>query len=293
METSKLNKKILPYSKLLFLIFLSIILFGCKDKKVLKLEDLIGKWITSENDFIEIRNTTNKYDNSNYLVVKGVGNSRGKAVFLYGDTLSFQNRYYSSETNNEELYIDSFNFKVVSITDSFLILNPICENSLTSFEERQNIKFTKQNYAKFDSITFDKIIFHTTYCYGHCPEYHLEVDKSGNTRLFREMVYKKVDKRNIRPDTSKIGYYEGVISDELLNGLKTELNTCNLNTLEFDGATCCDGTIRTIIIYYNNQRKYLKSMFPPQISKDLINHLYKICEEANLKRTDDEFIIEK
>ena len=238
-----------------------------------QLDQFIGAWITPQNEFLEIKDTTNKYDNSNHLGVKG--RDEGMAVFLFGDTLSFQKRYYSSATNYEKLYIDRYDLKILKSNDSVLIVVPASQLSIKFFKDKDTLNFTQQEYALDDEINFEKIIFHTTGCYGSCPTYHLQIEKNKAIKLHIQRAYKRHSMYEI--DSTKIGYYEGVIDEINYQKLELLLKTCNLNTLEFDGANCCDGSITTIIVYYNGKRKYLinvSSRNSNRIDKSFIQNLW-------------------
>lgn len=89
-----------------------------------------------------------------------------------------------------------------------------------------------------------------------------------------------------------MGYFIGVVSDTSYNRLTNNLQNVGLKTLEFDGANCCNASIKTIIIYYNNERKYLQSMFPPEKANELISTLNEICETSKLEMTAEKFEIE-
>ena len=141
-------------------------------------------------------------------------------------------------------------------------------------------------------INFEKIIFHTTGCYGFCPVYHLEIDNKKNAKLFSEMVYKPSSKHSYREDTSKTGYFKGLIADTTFKHLLNEIQKIGIDSLTFDGANCCDAPIRTIIIYYNNKRKYLRSMFPPDKARNLISLLYRICDINDFIKINGKFEIE-
>jgi len=143
------------------------------------------------------------------------------------------------------------------------------------------------------SVKLERIIFHTSGCFGSCPIFHLEIDNKKNIKLFAEMVYQKGLPLVSEEDTAKTGYFKGTVNDTLYTQLDNILQTIGIENLNFNNSTCCDGSIKTIIIYYNGKRKYLKSMFPPERADTLISTLYKICTMNKLIRTKDKFDIEK
>lgn len=267
------------------LIFLTT-LISCRIEDESTFSKLQGKWINKNNDYVEIQDTTSRI---NY-----VGNNvgmLGKYLQIINDTLSFQDRYTSSEDGFTKQRNRRTDFKLISVSDSFLRLSPISVSANKIFKT-DTLKLIRQDFSVNRDINFDKIIFHTTHCFGHCPIYHLEVIKNGETKLHKEIVYKKKENRIFHVDTMQIGYYTGKISKELLNQLIFSIQTCNLENLNFRGSLCCDGSIKTIIIYYNGNRKYLKDMFPPKIAQNLIDQLYLICEKANLSKTNISFKLE-
>ena len=128
---------------------------------------------------------------------------------------------------------------------------------------------------------------------GECPTYHLEIDKSKKVKLYSEQVYIEHDKFMYETDHSKVGYFTGAISDSIYSMLVKELKKCGIDTLTFKDVTCCDGSIKTIIVYYNGRRKYLKSMDTPEIARPLISLLRNICQSKYLHRTQEKFKIEE
>lgn len=164
---------------------------------------------------------------------------------------------------------------------SLLILLPF----LASHEARPDKEYVPQ-------VSFEKIIFHTTECNGACAVYHLQVDADKSLKLFAEKVY-KIDKSiSLAYDSAKTGYFTGMVNDTLFAYLEHELKTIELESLEFNGASCCDGSLITIIVYYNGKRKLLKSMFPPAKAHKLIGILYDICGKSTLTKKTGKFVIE-
>lgn len=138
---------------------------------------------------------------------------------------------------------------------------------------------------------FEKIMFHTSQCFGTCPVYHLEVDGNKNVKLFAEQMYARGGKMHER-DSSKMGYFKGKADDAAFNKLVHEIETIGIDTLNFGDAHCCDGSLITIIVYRRGKRKFMESMFPPERTKDLIAALYEICENSKLEKTEEKFTIE-
>lgn len=144
-------------------------------------------------------------------------------------------------------------------------------------------------------VKLEKIIFHTSSCFGSCPVYHLQIDNNKQIKLHAERVYKEPsDFGYFELDSSKMGYFTGSISDTVFNKLIEELSSIGLDTLVFDGVDCCDGSVITMIVYYNDgKRKFLKSMFPPTHTNQVIETLHNICEKSTLTRTPQSFSLEK
>jgi hypothetical protein len=271
------------------ILYILAFLFGTISFAQLSL--LKGTWINSTNDLILIHDTVS-FDNSNYLE-----NKRGNKdflLYLFGDTLSFQDQYYSSRNNCEKLYIDRYDLKIISCTEKSIVIRPVSDLSQSFFGHETEMTFTKQPFLKDDLIDFEKVIFHTSRCFGTCPIYHLQIDNKRQVKLFAEEVFSNTNEIfAYNDDTAKMGHFEGILSENTYTELVNELKTCNIDSLNFDGSMCCDGTIITIIIYYNGERKYLKSMFPPIMANSLISCLYNICRNTPLARTKSKFKIEK
>lgn len=272
------------------LLFFTILIVGCQWETESYLSKLEGRWINENSDLLIIRDTTT---NNNYVGTKARSRGiSGKHLEIIKDTLSFQERYWISKDDHSVRKIDKTDFRINSVSDSFLSITPVSTFANKLFE-KDTIELTRQKFAVDNNIKFEKIIFHTTHCFGHCPIYHLEINKNGQARLHKEEIYKEVEKGNFIIDTLNIGYHSGVLSTQLLTELEHHLKTCNLETLECDGPLCCDGSIKTIIVYHNGKRKYLKYMFPPAIVSNLINQLYHICQAADLQKTKIEFTLEE
>jgi len=132
---------------------------------------------------------------------------------------------------------------------------------------------------------FDSVVFHTSMCFGACPVYHLQVNGDGQTKFHAEVVYQKDSL--FKKDSTRIGYYEGKLSDSLFNQLQTTLTATPADSLVYNPQdNCCDGVLKTIIVYQKGKRKFLRYMFNPGKAEELSKVLYRICEENQLPKTD-------
>ncbi|MBD3583049.1 DUF6438 domain-containing protein [Flavobacterium selenitireducens] len=128
---------------------------------------------------------------------------------------------------------------------------------------------------------FEKIVFHTTGCFGFCPTYHLEVGAERQLRLHVESAYRP---QSSEVDSARIGFYEGTLDEAMFARLMTELKKVKFAKLQLQNTNCCDGVLKTIIIYREGRREVIREMFPPKELEALIKVLYEICEVGNLKR---------
>jgi hypothetical protein len=247
-----------------------------------QLDKLKGTWISKNNDLIVISDTANKTDNSNLLCT--ANKDEGFYLYLVNNILSFQKQYYSSATNYNKLYTDKYDFQILKLTEKTLVVKPISKFASKFYNYKKQLQFTKQKFNIDTTIKFKKIVYHTTHCFGTCPMINLEINEDGsfyfNAEFQKEYTYMQID-------SLKTGRFNGRLDSEQLSELITILQTSNLKTLTFPERTGADGPTTTLIIYYNNRRKYLKSMFPPTIAEKIIEYLYLVTEKAKYERTDD------
>ncbi len=245
-----------------------------------QLDKLTGTWITPSQDLMLITDTGD-LKNNNYLSNSKLHDENFE-LYIYGDVLSFQKWYYSSATNYEKLYIDKYDLTILNRTDTSITVRPSSSFSKKFFDKRTSVTFIKQEFSRDKSIKLEKIIYHTTSCFGSCPTINLEI--ANDRTFYLEGEFYK-DNSMYEMDSIKSGAFIGKLNDTLYNELINILQTCNLRTLIFPEVHGADAPVTTLIIYYNGQRKYLKSMFPPIIANKLIEFLYLVNERANLTRT--------
>jgi len=264
------------------LLFLTISNFAFSQKK-----ELVGNWVSDNNEMIAI--------SSNDKVEKQtITNSklRNQQFYLeiFKDTLSFQDKYYSSSENYKKLHIIQYNLKVLKLTDSVLIVEPVSRASRKFFSTSDPIKFINQNFIKNDEFNFEKLIFKASSCFGSCPVIQIRINL--NKKI--EMNAKYSDKFGIKIDEEKSGSYFGKLNDSLYSELIDLLIKSKIETLNISNEMlCCDGAVKTIEVYHNGKKNYIQTMFEPRMLRELIGFLYSLREKAELTKTNQEFEFKK
>ncbi|GLU55253.1 hypothetical protein [Dyadobacter frigoris] len=246
-------------------------------------EALRGTWISPEQDVVEILNTG--LDSANYLSNKLL-KEESFNLFILGDTLSFQQIYTSSFTQHKIEYTNRYDLKVVSVNDSILVIMPVSNFSKAYFQERSILVLKKIDYLVDKTIVFEKLIYHASSAWGG-PTIALQVDSSKNLYM---------DYKNNTGESKYLqsGNYSAVLDVETYNELIYHLQKSNLRMLKFSDVKGKDSPIITLIVYFNGKRKYLKSVSPPRISKNLIKFInWRLRKYAKLKPTDEKMEIER
>lgn len=141
---------------------------------------------------------------------------------------------------------------------------------------------------------FEKIIFHTSKCFGTCPEYHLELNHNKEIRLYIEKAY---DKRKI--DTARIGFYRGKLDKKTYKEFQSILEKIDWEKSGMEAPpvapktiTLSEGSQLTLILYIDNKRKPIKYIYPSGHWQNLMAFLYKISEDKSLIKVSEKLEIE-
>jgi hypothetical protein len=149
-----------------------------------------------------------------------------------------------------------------------------------------NSKVANRNQQ--ETYKFEKLVFHATRCFGTCPAIDLQVDSNRNIFIRRQVF-----KNRSETDESLSGDFSGKLDTKQYEDFLQILLSSHYDTLHFPDVFCCDGSVTTIIVYHNGQRKYLKSMFPPPEATTLIQYLKQLALETSLPRSATEIKLEE
>ncbi|UZD24313.1 DUF6438 domain-containing protein [Algoriphagus halophytocola] len=142
------------------------------------------------------------------------------------------------------------------------------------------------------TAAFSKLIFHTSDCFGSCPVIHLEILADRSIRFTGN--YNK-EKNHSEADSLAYGNFRGVLSEQAFNELLELIIQSKITALdsEQNPLLCCDGAIKTLILYQNGTRTSHKTMFESGALKPLIAYLYSLGQNTDLTRTEENFHFEK
>jgi len=245
---------------------------------------LIGKWVGHEY-LITIKDTTGKELNS----IEKYTSSEGYTLFsLHRDTFKFNKEYIDVEDENKRT-IDNYTFKILKNTDSFLWVSPISGNAKNYCGSDSILKLIRREYVIDKDINLEKIIFHSTGCFGSCPILDIEID-SNKQILYETIVFK--ERGNPKIDSLLTGDFKGNLRDSNYAQLNSILQNCDLKDFSYQDDEYPDGSSREIIVYYNGKKEKFRSMEIPPMLDDLIDYFYRLNKMADLKRTTEDFKIE-
>ncbi len=251
-----------------------------------QLEKLKGTWISEENELISI------VENGNSSLKSKINND-DFYLKITSDTLSFQSKYYTSADNYKKMVVDRYDLKIINLNDCLLVVKPISKFSKAFFGLENTITFKNQKYINDKTFMFDKLVFHTSSCFGSCPIINLEITSDRNIKINR--VHIKNGAKSIK-DFEKSGNFIGKIPEIAFKKLIELIIKSKITTLkdnENNNTFCCDGAIKTIILYHNKKRNYFKAMFEHEMVKELINFLYQIDGKIELEKVSEEFEFEQ
>lgn len=128
-----------------------------------------------------------------------------------------------------------------------------------------------------------KIVYHTTRCFGWCPVIDMQLD-SNKTLIVNRMVFPQG--KGAKADSAASGMFTGKVSQPVYDSLVSLLVKMNIDSLKFPNTFCCDAPVVTLIVHHNGKRVYLKSMFPPEEVRGLIDILRAMALDSTLTRVE-------
>ncbi|GAB5523037.1 MAG: hypothetical protein Roseis2KO_09090 [Roseivirga sp.] len=117
----------------------------------------------------------------------------------------------------------TYQYKILKLNQEQLRLLPLTPLTEELFKFSERMKFTgveSQRITQKNDLTFERIGFYSSMCYGTCPYLYLEVDAQGNI-WYEGRAY-----------TEKDGLFSGTISQSELSLISGKVRNINLQNLE-------------------------------------------------------------
>lgn len=255
------------------LITLAIFLFSDK----ISSQILQDTWIGDNNNYLKIGTL-----NSHNLTIEYFNEKECKSeynryqYFLLGDTLRIEDKISKIFAQKRKLdYKFQFDFLISNLTNHKLTLIPLDTNLLLTSKFEPILNYRRRNEVYTDTIKFEKLVFHSTGCFGYCPIMTIEIDNKKNLKY-------------IGGQFSHIkGNYSSTLSDSLYAELINILRISELDKLKNNNSKVEDVPVYTIAISYNQKNRLLKSYRLPLVANELLNYLMHITKRVKLNKNDN------
>lgn len=275
--------ELLPLRLLTFMIVCSTLLF-CRSVYCQHLP-ILGTWIMPTGKVIRI----DSLNNDDWSPRAGISNLSGQDIYgnasISKDTLRITSVSFGTVNNQSVRKARVYGFLIRELTDSELVVAPFTKLARSYFPQQPVLHLRRQELSADTSLHFCQLYYHTTGCLGYCPTFHLFIDDQQNVQFYAENIIMFDSTGTQKDDTVRQGYYSGKLNDSLFKELVLAVQSSCLRSLTIPNVNGYDGAVSTIIVYFENERKYMQSMSPPLILDRLISTCYRICAEDKLPKT--------
>lgn len=262
--------------KLYLLTALTLLVASCA-----RFKKLDGNYYSNQQDCLSFDYNTGAIETKDSGVFKGL------QLKQRPNKLKFREVRYSGRGMFRRR-TERYNFKLVYKSGDSIITTPVSALAKKLFKNRKDIVF-KSKYLFADKTNyFDRIIFHSSRCFGICNDLYMELDRAGNLKV--------TNKGNDRIDSGKVNLnYRGKVSYYDIQRLNEILSYSQLKTLEWPDRKCFDAPEYTVILYQNDRRYYFhgSSVCIPIVSYELTNYLFRFFCYDNLREVKETFEYER
>lgn len=200
-----------------------------------------------------------------------------KLWFTYFDETSYTDKFITLRHVYEKKKKRAASFRIIGITDRNLTIIP-ARSSKYYFLGADTIHFTRRNYLYDSTIQFKRLTYIQTDEPGSVLSFSVEIDSTGAVLCeYNEENEKRMPK----------GIYSGTLGPEKLSALQEILRNCNLKDLFYSPVVRPERSVVSLYVYYNDDVKMLRSMFPSRLTDDLLTFIYSLHEFVELEKVAD------
>ncbi|MBW4891374.1 hypothetical protein KXQ82_16720 [Mucilaginibacter sp. HMF5004] len=157
------------------------------------------------------------------------------------------------------------------------------------------LKFHNLDADYTDTIKFEKILFHSTTCYGPCIPMSIRIDNDKTMKYIRERDPRQHNIPNMS-ENEKLnaleGSFTGMLSPKLYNSLISILKMSELDKLRANTDRNIDLPTYTLEIWYNHKVWAINSMTMPLAIGPLFNYLMDLPQKIKLERAATDFDVQ-
>jgi len=226
-------------------------------------------WVGDANNYLRVDTDAIRVQKSwDYEGKKNV-TTQAYRYALIGDTLRILKPDFYDSTNHDFI-IETLSTDELKLTS----LNP--NSRILAFTEipKKVLTFREQHKVYTDTITFQKILFSSTTCYGICPAMTFQIDNKKQMKFIGDTY------------AVKQGFYTAVLPDKLYNELQKALAISELDKLENHGVFNIDAPTYRLEVHYNGKVKFIKSSFLPYVTYELLNMLLQVPKQVELQQAE-------
>jgi hypothetical protein len=230
--------------------------------------DITKLWVGDANNYLKIDSDAVGVELFYQYQDKKYASTLGYKYAVIGDTLRIIEQGSNNNTNHDYL--------IETLTNDQLKLNSLNNSRILAFTEVENkvLTFRSQQNVYTDTISFEKLIFSSTACYGRCPVMTFQIDNKKQMKFSGDRF------------AVKQGFYTAVLPDQLYTELLKVLAISDLDKLENHGNFNEDLSTYTLEVHYNNKVKFIKSAVLPFVTLQLRNLLLDLPNRVTLKEAE-------
>jgi|GEM_PF-4303804 len=219
-------------------------------------------WIGPQNWYMHFRNGTVAY-------WKDQGFLDQRSYHLSSDTLQITWQYrVVSDSVSVETAVDLY--RIVKLSRDSLVLSELPDQEYSLVDRRPKL-FVDSAIINDTRLTFKRLTFSTTSCFGQCPVLRISIDSKGRVKFRGE--------QNTDPF---IGSYVGQLPLEWMRSFEGILQRSRLDQIRDEAGLSTDAPIRRLRITFNGKTKVIEGTDFSPLNWRLFTVLEDAYKEARL-----------
>lgn len=212
-------------------------------------------------------------DDNTFSIESGIFIKKTGTYCSANDTIEFvEKELFSNHTGIEIFTEKRHSYRVLSAVTDRIVLTRRYGTNFLGYEQ-DTIIFDDYNSLYDSSFTYRRIYFHTSSCYGLCPDFKIEIFSNGLVFFYGRLYTGKYK-----------GTYKGFMNNSQQNELLYLLRSCNVRNFPRSTGIAIDAPERRLIIEYGNDSIDFCGDEPPYSASKLFLYLINNYKNFKLKK---------